>query len=288
MSATIAPERTGSEPRMLETTAEWACWQHGMIPSGGSAQRALSTPRHAMPSGSEGSYLDHIVRGGIALGLVIAAAAVAPIGGSVTRTPLDLSQTVPMAPAVTPRRRDEEATEDPLPARPSAAALAVATPETRSVASADLAAITAEDQITTIQEALSLPVTQLAELLGVARGTVYGWMRGEVELPRDHGTAQRLRDLHRVAKAWRARSGENLGRLAAAPLGDNQPSLVELLAAEAWDHVAIDRALTVLADRLQARSVERRQAQERGVGRVRPVTPDTVELERLRLRGMVS
>jgi transcriptional regulator with XRE-family HTH domain len=192
---------------------------------------------------------------------------------------------VATAPAVAPRRRDDEAPEDARPAGPAPVSPAASPLEVQSAAASELMAITAEDHIAAIQEALSLPVTQIAEILGVARGTVYGWMHGEVELPRDHGTAQRLRDLHRVARTWRARSGESLGRLSAAPLGDDQPSLIELLAAETWDEAAIDRALTVLADRLEARSQERQQARERGLGRARPAT--AVELERLRLRGLV-
>jgi excisionase family DNA binding protein len=287
MSTALTAERPDTEPHVFETTAEWACWRHGMIPSGGSAQRALLTPRNAMPSGSEGGYLDHIVRGGIALGLVIAAAAVTPFGGAVTRGPVDLSQGAMRTPTMTPRRRDEEAPEDVLPSSLASAIPAVTMVETR-VMPVDAAAITAEHHVVAIQEALSLSVTQLAELLGVARGTVYGWIRGEIEVPRDHGKAQRLRDLHRVARSWRARSGENLGRLATAPLGDDQPSLIELLAAESWDEAAIDRALLVLAEHLEARVLERRQAQERGVGRARPMTAETVELERLRLRGLIS
>jgi DNA-binding transcriptional regulator YiaG len=271
---------------VFETTAEWECWQHGMIPSGGSAQRALAAPQYEMPSGSEGSYLDQVLRGGIAFGLVVAAAAVVPMGGLAARVPANLSPAAAATAVVTPRRRDEEASDDVLRASPmSVAAIPVPT-EAQSAAVAETADITAEDQIATIQESLSLSVTQLAEILDVARGTVYGWMRGEVELPRDHGTAQRLRDLHRIARLWRTRSDETLGRLVAAPLGDDQPSLVALLAANEWDEGGIDRALTILAERLEVRREERRYARDRGLGRARPVTPETLELERLRLRGL--
>jgi transcriptional regulator with XRE-family HTH domain len=289
MGVTLSLEST---PEVFQTPADWERWRQGMTPSGGNAHRALEPLKDAAPSGSEGGYLEHLVRGGLAFGLVMAAAAVTPTGGSSARAPADMVPVVTSGPAVAPRRRDDETPVErpaaptllahvPDPIRHGAATATEAASRTASVA-----AITAEDQIAAIQGGLSLSVTQLAEILGVARGTVYGWMRGEVELPRDHGIAQRLRDLHRVARDWRARSDEELGRLAAAPLGDDQLSLVDLLAADSWDDAAIERGLNALADRLEVRSHDRRQAREHGVGRARLVTPETVDLERLRLRGL--
>lgn len=295
MSTTLTP---GLAPELFEAPADWERWKQSMTPSGGSMHRALEplkrTASSVAPSGSEGGYLEQLVRGGLAVGLVWAAAVVAPTSGSaVGRVPADMTSAVTAGPVFTPRRRhDDTPVERPsVPAASAAAPAALATAEPARAATAlrgglASANITAEDQIAAIQDGLSLSVTQLAEILQVARGTVYGWMRGDVELPRDHSNAQRLRDLERIARAWRARSAETLGRLVAAPLGDDQPSLVALLAADTWDEAAIDQALTVLAERLEARSEERRQARERGVGRARPVTPETVELERLRLRGL--
>ncbi len=296
MSTTVMP---GATPDLFEAPADWERWQQSITPSGGSMHRALEPLKRAAtstaPSGSEGGYLEQLVRGGFAVGLVVAAVAVAPTGGAITRVPADLQSAVTAGPVVTPRRREDDTPVDRSPdsAAPSAALATGLTSEATEAATAPAVApaltaanITAEDQLAAIQEGLSLSVTQLAEILQVARGTVYGWMRGEVELPRDHGTAQRLRDLERIARAWRARSAETIGRLVAALLGDDQPSLIALLAADTWDEPAIDQALAVLAERLEARNQDRRRDRKRGLGRARSVTPETVELERLRLRGL--
>lgn len=283
MSTTLTPTSAPDLP-LLPTDPDR--WRQNMTPSGGSSIHCALEPLHrsassVAPSGSEGGYLEQMVRGGLAVGLVVVISAIAPISGSGTvRVPADMRTAGPGGAVFTPRRREDDTALE----RPAGTVETTAS----AAATAQLAAasITAEDQIAAIQEGLSLSVTQLAEIVKVARGTVYGWMRGEVELPRDHGTAQRLRDLERVARDWRARSSETLSRLVLAPLGDDQPSLVALLMADTWDEPAIDRALTVLAERLGARSEERRQARDHGLGRARTVTPETVELERVRLRGI--
>lgn len=287
MSTALMP---GSAPELFEAPADWERWRQSMNPSGGSMHRALEPLKRAAasgaPSGSEGGYLEQVFRGSLAVGLVWVTAAAAPVGGAVARVPADMTSAAIVGPVFSPRRREDDApVERPVVQVAPAAAGTAETPRVES-ASALVGAITAEDQIASIQEGLSLSVTQLAEILQVARGTIYGWMRGEVELPRDDGDAQRLRDLERVARAWRARSAETLGRLVAAPLGDGRHSLLALLAADTWDEVAIERTLTALAERLEARNLDRRRERERGLGRAREVTPETVELERLRLRGL--
>jgi hypothetical protein len=148
----------------------------------------------------------------------------------------------------------------------------------------DTAAITAAEHLATIQDVLSLSVTQLAEVLRVARGTVYSWQRGNVEVPRDAESTQRLIGLYRVARRFRARTAETLGRLVVAPLGDDRLSLLALLSVDTWDHAAIEEAVGLLADRLETRRTERQERLSRGVERARPVSEETVELERLRLR----
>lgn len=285
-------------------TAEWELLENSP-PSGGNVYQALRQieSRDAAPSGSGGRVA---ARHMLISGIVLAAAALAGGGGQVGRVPADISGTAPATPAVVARRREDD--DAPLLAAPAAAeavvpapaeplrpagATAVATDvasstaeETVGVGHTTEGVITAADQVGALQEALGLSITHIADLVHVARGTVYGWISGDVELPRDPAKVQRLRDLYRVARMWRDRSGENLGRLAMVSLGDEQPSLLELLASDEWDEPGIDRALTVLAERVEARNRDRQQARERGVGRARPVTPETVELERHALRSL--
>lgn len=147
-------------------------------------------------------------------------------------------------------------------------------------------AITAKEQVTAIQAALSLTVTEVAEVLGVARGTVHGWLKGSVPVPKMQENADRLRELHRVAMRWRERTAETLGRLVAAPVGDTSPSLLALLKADAWDDSAIQCTMETLAERLESQAVTQRALRERGTERVQSITPESIELERLRLRGL--
>ena len=101
-------------------------------------------------------------------------------------------------------------------------------------------------------------------------------------MPRDPRVAQRLRDLHQVGVQWRAHSEQEIGRLLTAPLGDGEPSLYDLLRAAVWDRARLERALLLLADRVE----ERRARAPREELQTAPVT--TQEVERQRLRSLVQ
>lgn len=122
-----------------------------------------------------------------------------------------------------------------------------------SVPDEDGIAITAEEQIDSIQDALSLGISHIAEIVGVARGTVHSWARGDTPIPRDPAVARRLRGLYRLGAKWRTHSEQEIGRLLTAPLGDGEPSLYDLLRAATWDRDRIERALLLLADRVDER-----------------------------------
>lgn len=145
--------------------------------------------------------------------------------------------------------------------------------------------VRAADLVSAAQNALSLSVTQIAGIVGVSRGTVYNWLRG-VEVPRDDQKTTRLHALSKLGKEWRQRSDETLGRLLEAPVGPRDESLLMLLQAPTWDPAALRLTMDRLADILRARAERRQQAAAETPSAVREVTPENIQIERLRLRGL--
>lgn len=151
--------------------------------------------------------------------------------------------------------------------------------------SSEVDAIRASELVSTAQNALSLSVTQIALIVGVARSTVYNWLK-EIEVPRDEEKRTRLRGLARLSREWRQRSGETLGRLLEVPVGEKGTSLFSLMSASEWDIEAIHHTMDTLAENLRSRTEQRQQIAERSPNSVRDITPESIELERLRLRGL--
>jgi hypothetical protein len=97
-------------------------------------------------------------------------------------------------------------------------------------------ALLPQEQIAGIQRYLSLNVTDLSSALGVGRPTVYAWMRGVQ--PQD-AHLQRIQQLYRIARSWRAISSSPVGAYLAARLGFGG-SLMAQLAEETLDEAAIN------------------------------------------------
>jgi DNA-binding transcriptional regulator YiaG len=145
-------------------------------------------------------------------------------------------------------------------------------------------ALTAEEQLEAIQDALSLSVSRIADILNVTRPTIYAWTRGEVIQPRDPADANRLRRLYQVARRWQELSDVEAGSFVSLALGDGKPSLLSLLAASKWDDAAIDNALNSLADHLRERAALR-DAQRRGLAEA-PISAEQIAIEREQLRSI--
>jgi DNA-binding XRE family transcriptional regulator len=240
----------------------------------------------AAPPPSSGSFVQFI--GGVWAPLVGTAAviAVAPSGltGPSSSSALHYSPPAVIQEAVVDRRRrgrqDRQLFSEPQ------GSLAPSTERASDVAPAVAEEITAADHLFAIQNAFSLSVTQLAEVIGVSRGTVYTWMKGAVDLPRKDVTEARLYEVWALAKEWRRRCSETLGRLVEAPVSPARASLLDLLTKRTLDHAAIYEVLDVLALRLDAKAKERRRAAEIAPESIREITAENLELERLRLRGL--
>jgi hypothetical protein len=90
------------------------------------------------------------------------------------------------------------------------------------------AALLPQEQIAGLQRYLSMNVTDLARVLRVARPTVYAWIRGT----EPHGlNLERISQLYRVSRVWRAMSGVPIGKYVNAQSPGGQ-SVLELLSQE--------------------------------------------------------
>lgn len=251
-------------------------------PTGALPNKAITSA----PPPSSGSFIRVI--GGVVAPLVGTAAVifVAPSGLTVAggSGALHYSPPAVVQEAVVDRRRrgrqDRQLFSEPQ------GAVAQSTERVSEAASAVAEEITAADHLFAIQNAFSLSVTQLAQVIGVSRGTVYTWMKGAVDLPRRDLTEARLYEVWGLAREWRRRSSETLGRLVEAPVSRTRASLLELLSAPTFDQSAIYEVLDVLAQRLDTKAKERRRGAEAVPDSIREITADNLELERLRLRGL--
>jgi hypothetical protein len=97
-------------------------------------------------------------------------------------------------------------------------------------------ALLPQEQIAGIQRYLSLNVTDLSSALLVGRPTIYAWMRGV--RPQD-AHLQRIEQVYRIARSWRAMSSSPIGAYLAVQLGSGI-SLMTQLADETLDEGAIN------------------------------------------------
>jgi DNA-binding transcriptional regulator YiaG len=260
MTSTLSPNRIGSSSRhpRQQVSQPWVA-----IPSGGDGWRAYEQFTPAVwPSGAQTCLYAVMTHGGIVAIVAVATA----VGASATAmaappayNPQRAQVAVPM-----PRKRDDSRVQSD------------------SSPDSERPALTPEEQLDAIQDSLSLSVSQIAEVLHVTRPTVYAWSRGSVSVPKDRADAQRLRALHRVANAWRKRSEYDVGRWLTVPVGDDEPSLLDLLKADQWDEQALARTMDVLARRLAERASERQVRRDETPAGELSVEATAIERERLR------
>lgn len=101
-------------------------------------------------------------------------------------------------------------------------------------------ALLPQEQIAGIQRYLSLNVTDLSSALRVGRPTIYAWMRGVQ--PQD-AHLQRIEQVYRIARSWRAVSSSPIGAYLPVRLGFGN-SLLTQLADETLDEGAINDSFT--------------------------------------------
>lgn len=124
-----------------------------------------------------------------------------------------------------PMFRDERVFEHPS----SEAAAEGTRPITRQA----VLRMSSADQALEVLAALSLNKTLLAEVLGVSRPTLYDWLEGKEP---NAANAQRLTTLvHLLANAGVTAATSLSPRFVRQPLNDGEPSLLDLLKADALD-----------------------------------------------------
>lgn len=98
------------------------------------------------------------------------------------------------------------------------------------------------DQAREVMAALNLNKTQLAEVLGVSRPTLYDWLDGKEP---NVANAQRLTGLVRLLVNAGVTAADALSlRFVRESLNDGEPSLLELLKADTLDEARVTRVLT--------------------------------------------
>lgn len=86
-------------------------------------------------------------------------------------------------------------------------------------------ALLPQEQIAGIQRYLSLNVTDLSSALRVGRPTIYAWMRGAQP---QEAHLQRIEQVYRIARSWRAMSSSPVGAYLAVRLGSGSSLLMQL------------------------------------------------------------
>lgn len=110
-----------------------------------------------------------------------------------------------------------------------------------------------------VMAALNLNKTQLADVLGVSRPTLYDWLDGKEP---NAANAQRLTGLVQLlARAGITAADSISPRFVRESLDDGEPSLLELLKADTFDEARVTKALAQ-AKELEADAERRRVARE--------------------------
>jgi len=110
----------------------------------------------------------------------------------------------------------------------------------RSAVEVEPATLITEDQITLIRSALSLRVTELAEVMNVQRPTIYGWLEGNFSPQPDKKA--RISVLFEIAKKWRSLNTAPLGKLLRESMFEGK-SILDLLKDERLDKRKIIQCL---------------------------------------------
>jgi transcriptional regulator with XRE-family HTH domain len=118
----------------------------------------------------------------------------------------------------------------------------------------DVLTLSVADQAGELLAALSLNKSQLADVLGVSRPTLYDWLDGKEPNP---ANAERIASLLRLlARAGVTASAPLNARFVRQPPNEDGPSLLEVLSAEQLDedHItALLRATRELGDKAESR-----------------------------------
>jgi transcriptional regulator with XRE-family HTH domain len=109
-------------------------------------------------------------------------------------------------------------------------------------------ALTLAEQVLTIQQTLSLTLSELSSVLKVSRPTVYKWLRKEAT-PHAQNVA-RIGEVFKAMKRWRTYSDERPREHVRSPMVEDQ-SVVDLLSSDQVDVNKLDTAFAHVCDAME-------------------------------------
>jgi hypothetical protein len=114
------------------------------------------------------------------------------------------------------------------------------------------------ERLTALQASFGLPMSELAQVLGITRQGLYKWLDASKDLKVQGANQERLSLVERIGKQWRQRSTAPLGSVAREPVADGT-SVLDFLVAEVINEAAVTGAFDQLVAKLQAKPKSRSQ-----------------------------
>jgi hypothetical protein len=114
------------------------------------------------------------------------------------------------------------------------------------------------ERLTALQALFGLPISELAQVLGITRQGLYKWLDASKDLKVQGANQERLSLVERIGKQWRERSAAPLGSVAREALVDGT-SVLDMLVAEVINETAVSGAFDQLVAMLQAKPKSRSQ-----------------------------
>jgi len=143
---------------------------------------------------------------------------------------------------------------------------------------------TVADIVAEIRTAFGLPISQLAQVLGVSRPTVYAWL-GDEQQPHQRNW-DKLRQIQSVAKYWNDLADLPIPEKWLRSPSANGAGILDMLAADTIDASQVEQRLLEAADRLKERKPSwLEDARKRGFN-LSDRGPDSPEFDVLTRRPM--
>ena len=113
------------------------------------------------------------------------------------------------------------------------------------------------ERLATLQAALGLSTSNLAQALGLSRPGLYKWLDASSDVKLQGASRERLAAVERIAKQWRERTTAPLSSVCNEPLADGR-TVLTMLVADQFDEAAVvgafDELLAKLAGKPKTRS----------------------------------
>lgn len=113
------------------------------------------------------------------------------------------------------------------------------------------------ERLATLQAALGLSTSDLAQALGLSRPGLYKWLDASSDVKPQGASRERLAAVERIAKQWRERTTAPLSSVSNEPLADGR-TVLTMMVADQFDETAVagafDELLAKLAGKPKTRS----------------------------------